>query len=94
MILVTDSGDKVIEQIGELIRKNIRASDIGFRIGGDEFAIIFKHATKEQAKKVCEKIKADFTTYKFIFNDKISFTVHLSIGIEDKCYTKNICIYL
>lgn len=84
------SGDKVIEQMGELIRKNIRASDIGFRIGGDEFAIIFKQATKEQAKKACEKIKADFTTYNFIFNDKISFNVYLSIGIEDYSKSSNV----
>lgn len=77
------SGDKVIEQMGEIIRHNIRASDIGFRIGGDEFAIIFKNANMQQASKVCKKIKADFSSFEFIFNDEITFSVSVSIGISD-----------
>lgn len=77
------SGDKVIEKIGEMIRKNIRSSDIGFRIGGDEFAIILKNATKKQAKNVCKKIKVDFSSYEFIFNEEVTFSVGISIGISE-----------
>ena len=77
------SGDKVVEKLGEIIRENIRASDIGFRIGGDEFAIIFKNATKEQSKYVCQKIKDDFTTYQFIFNNEVTFNVGISMGINE-----------
>ncbi|WP_304546042.1 GGDEF domain-containing protein [Sulfurimonas microaerophilic] len=82
------SGDKVIEKMGECIRNNIRASDMGFRIGGDEFAIILKDATKEASKNVCEKIKADFSSYQFIFNDEVSFSVSVSIGISQLKNTK------
>ncbi|QOP41701.1 GGDEF domain-containing protein [Sulfurimonas marina] len=77
------SGDKVIEKMGESMRNNIRASDMGFRIGGDEFALILKNATKEEAKNVCEKIKADFSSYQFIFNDEVSFSVSVSVGISE-----------
>lgn len=77
------SGDKVIEKMGDFIRKNIRASDIGFRIGGDEFAIIFKSAKKTQAKNVCQKIKVDFSSFEFRFNEEVSFSVGISIGIID-----------
>ena len=80
------SGDKVIEKIGESIRENIRASDIGFRIGGDEFAIIFKNATKQQAKGVCKKIKVDFASYEFTFNEEVTFSVGMSIGISEFSY--------
>ncbi len=81
------SGDKVIEKLGETIRKNIRASDVGFRIGGDEFAIIFKNATKKDAKHVCKKIKVDFSSYEFIFNEDVTFSVGLSIGISEFPHT-------
>lgn len=77
------SGDKVIEKIGEVIIKNIRASDFGFRIGGDEFALLLKNATAEQTKNVCKKITESFTNFEFIFNEKIKFTVTLSIGISE-----------
>ena len=77
------TGDKVLEKLGESISKDIRASDIAFRIGGDEFAIIFKNANKQQAKNVCKKIKVDFTSFEFIFNQDITFSVGLSIGISE-----------
>jgi len=77
------SGDKVIEKIGESIRHNIRASDMGFRIGGDEFAIIFKNASKQQVQGVCKKIKEDFSSFKFVFNETTQFSVTLSIGISE-----------
>ncbi|MBN2781958.1 MAG: GGDEF domain-containing protein [Campylobacterales bacterium] len=77
------SGDKVIEKMGEVIRNNIRSGDMGFRIGGDEFAIIFRDATKQQAKNVSQKIKVDFTSYEFIFNEDVTFSVGISMGISD-----------
>lgn len=77
------SGDKVLEKIGAVIKHNTRGSDIGFRVGGDELAVIFKNADKNQARKVCEKIKLDFCEHEFIFNDEITFNVGLSIGIND-----------
>lgn len=75
------SGDKVIEKFGEVIKKSIRGSDIAFRIGGDEFAIIFKSATRDAAKKVCQKIKVELASHEFIFNENRVFSVGTSIGI-------------
>ena len=77
------TGDKVLEKLGECINNDIRGSDIAFRICGDEFTIIFKGATKQQAKNVCKKIKVDFTSFEFIFNEEITFSVGLSIGISE-----------
>jgi len=77
------SGDKVIEKLGEVIRSSIRSSDIAFRIGGDEFAIIFKNTSKEPAKQVCERIKLELTESEFRFNDTRIFNVSLSIGIAE-----------
>jgi diguanylate cyclase (GGDEF)-like protein len=79
------TGDKVLEKLGECIRINIRSSDMAFRTGGDEFAIIFKSANKQQSKNVCKKIKVDFTSFEFIFNENITFNVGLSIGISEFC---------
>lgn len=77
------TGDKVIEKFGEIIKKNIRSSDIGFRIGGDEFALILKDANLNTANKVAMKISHNMSSHKFIFNDNISFFTSLSIGIHE-----------
>jgi len=84
------SGDKVIEKIGFIIRNSIRGSDFGFRIGGDEFAIIFKAATKEEAKKVCQKIKVELNSYDFIFTKDKVFNVGISIGIVEYSKSKKL----
>lgn len=84
------SGDKVIEKVGQVIRQHVRVSDFGFRIGGDEFAVILKDATKEEAKMVSEKIKAGFTSYQFVFNDDVTFSVGMSIGVEEVVYRDNL----
>lgn len=78
------SGDKAIESLGSLIKTTIRSSDMGFRIGGDEFALILRDATKENAKKVCAKILADMHAIEFVFNEKTTFKVGLSIGIVEQ----------
>lgn len=78
------SGDKVIEKLGHLMTKNIRASDLGFRIGGDEFAIILKDSSIKNAQIVAKKIKAEFEDIEFKFNDDTTFQVTLSVGIVEQ----------
>jgi len=77
------SGDKVIERLGETIKKNIRASDLAFRIGGDEFAIILKNTNSEDSKTVAKKIKVDFGSTEFVFNDRTVFNVSMSLGLSE-----------
>lgn len=77
------SGDKVLEKLGETIRHSIRASDMAFRIGGDEFAIVLKKSSQENGRKVAQKIKGDFGSLEFTFNDKTVFSVGLSIGVTE-----------
>lgn len=75
------SGDKVLESIGKAIGENIRSSDIGCRIGGDELALILKNINAEQAMAVARKLHATVNNERFVFNDKVTFRAGLSIGI-------------
>jgi len=36
-------GDQLLAQVGDLIRATIRHTDAGFRVGGDEFALLLPH---------------------------------------------------
>lgn len=51
-------GDSVLYQIGEILRKNIRQTDIVARYGGEEFAAAFTNITMDQAYRLCEKLRA------------------------------------
>ena len=54
-------GDQILSVVGELILKQLRASDVAARYGGDEFAIILpeteRQAALAAAKKVTESIR-------------------------------------
>jgi diguanylate cyclase len=73
-------GDNVLWQIGNLIKKNIRSSDIPVRYGGDEFVILMPETDINSAKKVAEKFTDKMS--KVIFKKKDEeFKVTFSIGL-------------
>jgi diguanylate cyclase len=73
-------GDNVLWQIGNLIKKNIRSSDIPVRYGGDEFVVLMPETDINSAKKVAEKFTNKMS--KVIFKKKDEeFKVTFSIGL-------------
>ena len=40
------------------LRKTLRASDVAFRIGGDEFALLLPQTDPEQASTLCRRLRA------------------------------------
>lgn len=51
-----DEGDKLLIVISDVLKKSVRKDDIVFRLGGDEFIIIFPHTSLKQAKKIEKRI--------------------------------------
>jgi diguanylate cyclase (GGDEF)-like protein len=55
------AGDKVIETVGQAIKKCIRKEDVGLRYGGDEFIILFFNQDKKAAYRVIERIRKEIS---------------------------------
>lgn len=51
-------GDQVLEKVAEILKMNIRNSDILGRYGGEEFLILLKNINLEKAKEVAERCRA------------------------------------
>ncbi len=51
------AGDKVLEQIGQLVNGALRSTDLAFRYGGDEFAIILPQSASNDAFVVAERVR-------------------------------------
>ncbi len=71
-------GDKVLKQVAERISNNIRKTDVAGRYGGDEFLVILKGTTVEQAQKIAQKILGSIRE---IVIDDTLVQNSLSIGI-------------
>jgi diguanylate cyclase (GGDEF)-like protein len=74
------AGDEMIREIGSIIKTGFRKTDIAGRIGGEEFAVVLKNASLEEAKKIAEKFRETVAKRKVIYGGReITFTV--SIGV-------------
>jgi diguanylate cyclase (GGDEF)-like protein len=52
-------GDDLLRSVTEVIRRDIRSTDVAARYGGDEFVVILSDTEPEGARVVAEKLRAD-----------------------------------
>lgn len=50
-------GDKVLETLAARFRRTLRRSDLAFRIGGEEFAVLLPETTLKAGAEVAEKLR-------------------------------------
>jgi diguanylate cyclase (GGDEF)-like protein len=50
-------GDEELRRVAAQVTKSIRTTDMAFRYGGEEFAVLLPSCTKEQAEEVAQKIR-------------------------------------
>ncbi len=56
------AGDEILKLLGQVIVRSIRTIDIGFRYGGDEFAILLPGTPLNGATRVAERIRQGVQT--------------------------------
>lgn len=71
-------GDEVLIKICKTINKNIRITDILFRIGGEEFVIMYRKTNVEDAFKSTKKIKDLIENEQIIENHPITISIGLT----------------
>jgi diguanylate cyclase (GGDEF)-like protein len=76
------AGDTVISRLADVVRSQIRQSDVFCRWGGDEFILLLPDCHAEKARDVAEKISQNINRENFDFCDG-SVTVTLSAGVID-----------
>lgn len=76
------AGDKVLKEIGNILRNYLRAKDIPARTGGEEFTIILPGISKEEATLVAERLRKVIANYTVEHeNTKINPTA--SFGVSE-----------
>lgn len=72
------TGDEVLKQVCSIVKNNIRSTDICGRYGGEEFIILLKNISLEDAKNVAEKLRQKIEQAN-ILGDKNKITVSMGI---------------
>ncbi|MGE5495066.1 MAG: diguanylate cyclase [Burkholderiales bacterium] len=58
-------GDTVLYEIADIMRAQLRQSDVCIRWGGDEFILLLPHTGIEEAKTLAERIRSSIQKHKF-----------------------------
>ncbi len=74
------AGDKLLREIGRLMKTKVRGRDTLARIGGDEFALLLEGCGKDQAVRIAEMLHRTINTFKLDYEGKL-YGVGVSIGI-------------
>ena len=70
-------GDALLRVVADIIKENLRKTDIVARLGGDEFAILLPEANYEQSNMVIKKLTREIKNEMEKYNWPITFSIGL-----------------
>jgi diguanylate cyclase (GGDEF)-like protein len=75
------SGDRAISWTAEGLRRSMRCSDRGFRIGGDEFAVLLRGLDRASGLRAARRFVDSRAKEPLSFDDSDSVKVTVSVGV-------------
>ncbi len=76
------SGDAVLRQVAQTLKRNVRATDIVCRYGGEEMSIILPNTGKDEAFSTAQKICERVASKKFKLAGDKETNVTISLGVS------------
>jgi len=75
-------GDQVLKQLGAILSRESRGSDLAARYGGEEFVLVLPNIGLSRALAVCERVRSAIETFDWTAVDP-ALKVTASIGVDD-----------
>ena len=76
------SGDAVLRQVASTLKRNVRATDIVCRYGGEEMSIILPNTSEDEAFSTAQKICERVAQHKFKLANGKETNVTISLGVS------------
>jgi len=71
-------GDQILSELGRIVEKNMRRSDVACRYGGQQFAALLPNGSPENAHLLCERLRGLLDKHPFEYR---SSPVHITVSI-------------
>jgi two-component system cell cycle response regulator len=75
------TGDSVLREVAQRLRRSIRSADFPCRMGGEEFIVVMPDTGLERARQVGERVRAGVAAEPFSGGPGGGFTVTASVGV-------------
>jgi diguanylate cyclase (GGDEF)-like protein/PAS domain S-box-containing protein len=76
-------GDEVLEEVGNIVRAELRTADTAGRLGGDEFCFILPGTDDDEAARVAERLRERLSTLAFGMAAGSPFSVTATFGVAE-----------
>ncbi len=76
-------GDKMLDEVGQLILGQLREYDFLARYGGDEFVALIPNAALIDVLDLCKRIEKAVTGFKLVVDGEITASVGVSVGAAE-----------
>lgn len=76
------AGDELLVQLAQLFRRKVRANDVLARVGGDEFAVLLRNCSLDQARRLIQELHHAVQTFQFVWEGR-SFEIGVSFGLVE-----------
>ena len=74
-------GSRLLNEIGYLIKAQLRLIDFAFRYGGDEFVVLLPQTSKDQAVVVAKRLQDSLRSGRFCVEQGLNLNVRASMGL-------------
>jgi diguanylate cyclase (GGDEF)-like protein len=78
------AGDRVLAQLGWLLKRSFRQGDTVCRYAGDEFVALLPETSPEEAEQVVQRVQLSVSGYPFHIDDERM--VHVGISVGTACF--------
>lgn len=76
------AGDEVLAELGRIITRTFRKTDIPCRYGGEEFAVVLPDTELEDAVAIAERLRRSFGATRFQISRKERARATISLGVS------------
>ncbi len=77
------AGDEVLESIGNIVRAELRSTDLAGRLGGDEFCFALPRTDSNECARVAERIRERLSTLAFGMTTGSPFSMTATFGVAE-----------
>ena len=75
------AGDEVLKAAAQVVRRELRASDVFGRLGGEEFGILMPSCSSVQGVEIAERVRAALAASSISLDDRAPITVSGCLGL-------------
>lgn len=83
-------GDDVLNFVANMLRTNVRSTDLIARLGGEEFCILLPDTNAEASVQLAEKLRAYFDEHSCLVDDE---QIRCTISVGAATYTSDMCSF-